>query len=1331
MKILIDEETIKSLTPSSKIYMRGRNLYNAKERVGPFYYDSRKQLISAKVSSFSGNIYDTFIQLNNNGTVAGAGCSCGSFGVFKGPCKHVVALLFSLQTKEFPDEDVIPQELPDTNPLKGVPVLKQAILSFDVLERIKNPDEKNKSLRRKIRNIKNKSEENSINLVNSPSSDVQGLLRDETVTKSEGENSNESEYVKLNPGNFSNMENLILETQADGTQIIKRRIYEPDGEDLVKQVKVWNTKEENRANTLDRILQLDRLVIFEITLNLNPGSGQDVEISLRVGNNEQLYVINKLGEFIDQINSRDFIEFGVRFTWHKKQSLTADQAKFLEWLENNYIETKRRLRAYLDSNELLSGEYVIDGKFLSLTMEQLRSFFELDLEESEEFIVKVNAGGQDFPLVWRDTYPEELNLNLDLISELEENGETRTNEASETKNYDEDSETDKPKIARLGISFKNRNIEVHNLKDDIGRKDLYNSLIILPMLDVVLLDKVFYRCKTPESRLFYAVMSLLADAKTNTIDVTAEQASYVLGMKASVWEKGGFLTLGKKLQSKIIKEKLDTRIFIDFDGKKINMSVFFNYGDYNFRPGYAQYGLLSKHKDDEALIIRDLPAEKAQIRLLNEMNFDEVALDKSELPMVVKGKKGSQMIHQYYLKHSKDIFNFINTNMQRLAENARLYLTPNFKEIRLLEPGKASVSLGLSDDKNEIKVEVNVEGYSKEVSGKIIEAFLADKPYVRSDHKTYINLSSDRKDWAKDLQDLQNIVKTLNSWEVSWEENVFYVPRIRSLSLISALSTKGIEINSDLKEINEQWENLKRDLDDPSLRGPEVPAEIQAQLRPYQVEGYHWLSFLDRYGLGGILADEMGLGKTLQMLTFIWSRYKEEGGRTLIVAPTSLLYNWQREAERFVPELPTFVAFGNKSDREDVYEEFEKNDGLMIVSYGLVRQDRRTLSKFNFNYIVLDEAQYIKNPMTKTARAVKALHGERRFAMTGTPLENHIGELWSIFDFIMPGFLFTYSDFQDRFGVLFKVSSANYSQAELEEMKIKADSETDEKVSDADDFIFDTNQLVEQKTRESLRQLVSPFILRRLKTDVLKELPEKITTNIPCPMTPEQQRVYRDHLARARAQIFTYEQSEGRVQNRERMNILGELTRLRQICCDPKLFMPNYEGGSGKLDVLEDLLDNLISGGHRILLFSQFTSMLEIIKQRQEALGRKIFYIDGQVPSDKRVQLVDDFNAGEGEVFLISLKAGGTGLNLTGADVVIHYDPWWNPAVEDQATDRAHRIGQEKHVQVFRLVTIGSIEEKIQEMQEAKQKLLDDIVSAGATYINKMNMDDIKELFAE
>lgn len=1328
MKILIDEEKIKSLTPSNKIYMRGRNLYNAKERVGPFYYDSRKQLISAKVSSFSGNVYDTFIQLNNNGTVAGAGCSCGSFGVFKGPCKHVVALLFSLQGKEFPDdEDVFPQELPDTNPLKGVPVLKQAILSFDVLESITNPDEKNKSLRRKIRNIKNKAGDNSISAVNESTSDVQGLLRDKTVTNSEDDDNLDAGYVKLNPGNFSNMENLVLETQADGTKIIKRRIYEPDGEDLVKQVKVWNTKEENRANTLDRILQLDRLVIFEITLNLNPGNGQDVEISLRVGNNEQLYVINKLGEFIDQINSRDFIEFGVRFTWHKKQSLTSDQAKFLEWLENNYIETKKRLRAYLDSNELLSGEYVIDGKFLSLTMEQLRSFFELYLQESEEFIVKVNAGGQDFPLVWRDTYPEDLNLNLDLISELKENASTASLEKNETPKEDEKLETDKPKIARLGISFKNQNIQVHNLKDDISRKEVSNSLIILPMLDVVLLDKVFYRCKTPESRLFYAVMSLLADAKSNTIDVTAEQASYVLGMKASVWEKGGFLNIGKKLQSKIIKEKLDTRIFIDFDGKKINMSVFFNYGDYNFRPGYAQYGLLSKHKDEEALIIRDLPSEKALIRLLNEMNFDEVSLDKSELPMVVKGKKGSQMIHQYYLKHSKDIFNFINTNMQRLAENARLYLTPNFKEIKILEPGKASVNLGLSDDKNEIKVEVNVEGYSKEVSRKIIEAFLAEKAYVRSDPKTYINLSSDRKDWAKDLQDLQSIVRTLNSWEVSWEENVFYVPRIRSLSLISALSTKGIEINSDLKEINEHWENLKKDLNNPSLRGPEIPAEINAQLRPYQVEGYHWLSFLDRYGLGGILADEMGLGKTLQMLTFIWSRYKEEGGKTLIVAPTSLLYNWQRESERFVPGLPTYIAFGNKNDREDVYAEFEKHDGLMIVSYGLVRQDRRLLSKFKFNTIVLDEAQYIKNPMTKTARAVKALHGERRFAMTGTPLENHIGELWSIFDFIMPGFLFTYSDFQDRFGVLFKVSSTSYSQAELEEMKRKIDATS----ADDESFIIDANQLVEQKTRESLRQLVSPFILRRLKTDVLKELPEKITTNIPCPMTPEQQRVYRDHLARARTQIFNYEQSEGSAQNRERMNILGELTRLRQICCDPKLFMPNYEGGSGKLEVLEDLLDNLISGGHRILLFSQFTSMLEIIKERQEALGRKIFYIDGQVPSNKRVELVDEFNAGAGEVFLISLKAGGTGLNLTGADVVIHYDPWWNPAVEDQATDRAHRIGQEKHVQVFRLVTIGSIEEKIQEMQEAKQKLLDDIVSAGATYINKMNMDDIKELFAE
>ena len=1314
MRVLIDEDTISDLAASKKIFFRGRNLFNAKGRIGAIFYDTKKLLVFAKVSSFSGNVYDTFIQLSNNGTPEGAGCSCASFGIFKGPCKHVIALLLSLVKVEFPDKDIVHTEFDPNDPLKGTPILRQPILSFEVLSKITGPDEAPKSRRgrrpsTRAVNLTNSASENGLKISSIGNTSI--FLQDETVADSKGEAN--LDFVKINPTNIAN---LVIESQADGTNVIKTKPRDPSGEVLLRELKAWNLREDNRNNTIFSLGQENDLVLMEINISFVPGNIYSTQLSLRVGIKDHMYVVPRIGEFLESLRRRDRIEFGSYFTWQRKQKITYKQVAFLEWLSANFQESLSRYQDNFTTAQLLSNQIELDSKSISLSVEQLRSLLELDIAENEEIFTYITLGNLEFPLIWRDTLPQNISLNLDCLNEENLSSAKADDNIKKRPNREE--------ISKLSFSINGKKQEVFDLADMNNSSVYKNSIVLFPIRDIVLIDTVFYALRDLKSKLIAEILHVMSQEKDSILKLTSQESSYFLGMSQNILENEVF-NISASIKEKIIKEELKTKIYLDYDGKQINLAVFYVYGEYSFRPGYAEEELITKTGDKNAILIRDFASEKRIIHDLEAMGFNEYRLKTDELGTVTRNKEGAYMAKQFYLAGESRIFNFINKHIETLNSYSQLFVGSEYRKITVIYPEKASINVDLSDSEAYLRLNIEIDDFEHEIVSKIVEAFLAGKNFVQISKYEFVDLqkpSEAESSWTDNIKDLKELVGTLESWEVKWEDNAFIIPKIRSLSLFASLEGKNITLDSKVEEINENWQRLSADLKNPAINAPNLPDGVNAELKRYQVEGFQWLSLLERYGLGGILADEMGLGKTLQMLTFLWSIYRHEGGKILIVAPTSLLYNWQKETERFIKDIPCTVITGNKQERDELYERYSNVDGIIVVSYGLVRQDRKELSKFQFNSIVLDEAQYIKNPMTKTSRAVKALNGKRRFALTGTPLENHIGELWSIFDFIMPGYLFNYSSFQDRFGILFKNNAQvnSLSRSELEDM-----SETELLA------IADGNTVAVKHARESLRQLVSPFILRRLKQDVLQELPDKLTMNIPCPMTPEQQRVYREHINNARAQISEYDISEGKEQNRYRMNILGELTRLRQICCHPSLFVPAYHGGSGKLEVLEDLVDNLISGEHRILLFSQFTSMLEIIKERQEKLGREIFYIDGQVPSSKRLELVEKFNSGSGDLFLISLKAGGTGLNLTGADVVIHYDPWWNPAVEEQATDRAHRIGQEKHVQVFRLLTIGSIEEKIQEMQQAKQDLLDDIVSPGATFINRLNMEDIKELFMD
>ena len=498
---------------------------------------------------------------------------------------------------------------------------------------------------------------------------------------------------------------------------------------------------------------------------------------------------------------------------------------------------------------------------------------------------------------------------------------------------------------------------------------------------------------------------------------------------------------------------------------------------------------------------------------------------------------------------------------------------------------------------------------------------------------------------------------------------------------------------------------LRRELTENELRGMvrnmktiedsdyEVVDSLKNVMRNYQKNGFLWLKTLRENGFGGILADDMGLGKTLQVISLLLAERQDydagekERRRSLIVCPASLVYNWQKEIERFAPELETVTITGSAPERKDIIR--HTTDGqILITSYDLLKRDVEYYKNIVFAVQVIDEAQYIKNAGTQAAKGVKKITAAFKLALTGTPIENRLSELWSIFDYLMPGFLYTYQKFREEIETPIVVNK-------------------------------DENKM------ERLQRMIRPFILRRLKGDVLKDLPEKLEENVYAKMEGEQLALYDAHVQQMKQMLDGKSEAEFKS---NKIQILAELTKLRQLCCDPALLFEDYKGESAKVQMCMDLIGNAVHGGHKVLLFSQFTTMLDRLAEQLKKLGIDYYMLTGSVNKEKRMQMVDSFNKDDVPVFCISLKAGGTGLNLTAADIVIHYDPWWNVAVQNQATDRAHRIGQKNVVTVYKLVSQGTIEEKIIDIQEKKKKLAEQVLEGEGMDSVVFTKEEIMEL---
>jgi superfamily II DNA or RNA helicase len=522
-------------------------------------------------------------------------------------------------------------------------------------------------------------------------------------------------------------------------------------------------------------------------------------------------------------------------------------------------------------------------------------------------------------------------------------------------------------------------------------------------------------------------------------------------------------------------------------------------------------------------------------------------------------------------------------------------------------------------------------------------------------------------------------------------------PLYQLVAVVEALKAEEVHVHLD-----SALETFFQQLYSPELiQPPALPPGLKAELRPYQRAGYTWISFLERYGLGGILADDMGLGKTLQTLTMLLAYYHEhpEAPPSLVIVPTSVVYNWQEEAQKFTPKLRTALYLG--TDREKILNAKTKGPKIQVIftSYGIVRRDYALLKETPFSYVVLDEAQNIKNPESVGAQAVKALQANHTLALSGTPVENRLLELWSLFDFLMPGHLNTMARFQEEFE---KPISLGLPEA-----------------------------------AQKLRQRVQPFILRRLKTDVEKDLPRKTEIISYCDLGTQQKALYQKTLEACRDQIFGEVAQRGLAASQ--MSVLAALLRLRQVCCDPRL-LQGTEHAIGKNFTLDDsakllevmeFIETLIAEKHRVLVFSQFVQMLTLVREALNIRGYRYEYLDGQTPPEQRKEKVNRYNSDESiPIFLISLKAGGTGLNLTGADYVIHYDPWWNPAVEAQATDRAYRIGQTRPVFSYKFITRGTIEEKVLKLQRSKTELAEMVLGTDQSFAKTLTQKDLEFLFA-
>lgn len=774
----------------------------------------------------------------------------------------------------------------------------------------------------------------------------------------------------------------------------------------------------------------------------------------------------------------------------------------------------------------------------------------------------------------------------------------------------------------------------------------------------MLTKKALYRCNKEFEDTILKLLNIYRENYTPQIRFKREELpSFCSLVYPKLKEEISLDKLDEGIIKKYIPEDLYIKLYLDYDQNNyITADIKFVYGDIEFNP----------LKDTNVFVARDIAKENEYLDIFVNTGF---MLDKENGRLI--------------LANEEKIYNFLSEEIGTYMQKFEVLATDNFKKKEIRKPKIGNIGIKLENDL--LKIDLSKIDFNIEEIKDIMQKYKLKKRYHRLKDGSFLDLEeTETMDFVSGLLENEDIsYKQLKEGELE-------LPISRGMYLdkiLQNLST-NVEKNEEYKKMVNQVS--KRDI----YEKIEIPEGLKSELRTYQITGFKWLKILDSYKFGGILADDMGLGKTIQLLAVIQSYLEEENKPkpSIVVCPSSLSLNWKNEIDKFVPSMKTLVIHGNAEEREKQINNIKKYN-LVITSYDLLKRDIELYKEkeYSFKYIIADEAQYIKNNNTQNSKVIKEIKADTRFALTGTPIENSLSELWSIFDFIMPGYLYSYRKFK-----------------EVYEMPI---------IKENDDW-----------TMNKLKMLIEPFILRRTKKEVLTELPDKTISVLHNEMQGEQLKIYMSYMANAKREVNEELKNNGF--EKSQIKILALLMRLRQICCHPSLFISNYTGESSKLNQCVEVVKDAVLSGHKILLFSGYSSMLEIIGKELEKQKIKFFKLTGQTKVGDRIKLVEEFNNNEEiKVFLISLKAGGTGLNLIGADMVIHYDPWWNLSAENQATDRTYRIGQKKNVQVYKLITKDSIEERIYELQEKKAQLAKTMLSTETTFVNKLSKEDIIALF--
>lgn len=767
-----------------------------------------------------------------------------------------------------------------------------------------------------------------------------------------------------------------------------------------------------------------------------------------------------------------------------------------------------------------------------------------------------------------------------------------------------------------------------------------DQIIVMNSYGLVLFKGELFQLPYEEMDRLVELKEMLASSNSESIPIPKGQLDFFLEKVVPGLKKLGNVQLSATISNQIFQTPLVAKLYLDRVSNRLLAGLEFHYENSMINP------LESQQHQARFITARDVEKEQAILKLMEESSF--ATTDSG------------------YVLHNEELeYEFLYHVVPKLQKLVQIYATTAVRNRLFKENAHPRIRIKMKKERtNWLAFSFEMEGMAEKEIRAVLAALEEKRKYYRLKNGSLLSLET------REFEEIDRFLKALPIQPEDWESEL-NIPIVRGLQLL--------DDDSKVFMFEDSFRQFLHTIRHPSTMLFQVPNQVESILHDYQKQGYQWMKTLAHYGFGGILADDMGLGKTLQSIAFILSELstiRDQKLPVLVVCPSSLTYNWLSEIMKFAPELQAVVMDGNKTERVKLQNNVTGLD-VVITSYPLLLKDLTWYKKQVFHTVFFDEAQAFKNPLSQTAKAVKRIQADYRFALTGTPVENSLEELWSIFHVVFPDLFLGFKEYSNL-------------------------------------------------TRKQIARRIQPFLLRRMKEEVLSDIPGKMEWLESVELLPDQKNLYAAYLAKLKEDTLKHLDKD--TMRKNRIKILAGLTRLRQICCHPALFVDGYKGSSSKFEQLMKIVEEAKFSGRRVLVFSQFTKMLNLIGRELANQGMTFFYLDGQTPSEERLERCNRFNGGERDLFLISLKAGGTGLNLTGADTVILYDLWWNPAVEEQAADRAHRIGQTNEVQVIKLIARGTIEEKINELQEKKKHLVTEIMDSKRDLKSSLTEEDIREI---